>query len=138
PSPRTKRRRDLPSKAPRAPRSVTRSAVCLASDACARESAAKSRSCLGGSVTPYSTWIQKLLDDERAQQASLEQRGLAVISTSATLGSLLFGLVAVLTEATDFILPGSAKTGLAIALAAFALAALFGLLTNLPLYYTVP
>jgi hypothetical protein len=65
----------------------------------------------------------------------LQQRGLAVVTSSGTLVTLLFAIGAVATEATDFTLPGLAKVLFALALLAFAVAGIFGILTNRPDYY---
>lgn len=65
----------------------------------------------------------------------MQQRGLAVVTSSGTLVTLLFAIGAVATEATDFTLPGPAKVFFALALAAFAAAGIFGILTNRPNFY---
>jgi hypothetical protein len=61
-----------------------------------------------------------------------------VITTSSTLATLLFALTAGLTSAVTFRLPGPARLPLVLALCAFGLAAVLGLLTNVPLRYQEP
>jgi hypothetical protein len=84
----------------------------------------------------YGAYIKEQLDAQEARKVSLEQRGLAVITTSGALVTLLFGLTAltVKREAT-FDLPGTAAVFLAAALVFFVLAALSALVTNLPRSY---
>jgi hypothetical protein len=65
----------------------------------------------------------------------LQQRGLAVVTSSGTLVTLLFAIGAVAIEATDFTLPELSKVLFAGALAAFAIAGIFGILANRPDYY---
>lgn len=65
----------------------------------------------------------------------MQQRGLAVVTSSGTLVTLLFAIGAVATETTDFTLPGLAKVFFALALVAFAAAGIFGILTNRPNFY---
>jgi hypothetical protein len=45
----------------------------------------------GGSYGPT---IESQLDEERARKASLESRGIGIVTTSGALSTLLFGLVA--------------------------------------------
>jgi hypothetical protein len=87
----------------------------------------------GSSV--YTAYVKEQIESQDARKSSIEQRGLAVISTSGTLVSLLFGLVAVLTGAEDYKLPGGAEPWIYAALVAFVLAAVTGILCNLPLFY---
>jgi hypothetical protein len=89
----------------------------------------------GGHVV-YADFIKEQLAAQDARKASLEQRGLAVITTSGALVTLLFGLTAltVAREAT-YDIPGTAATFLLFALGFFLLAAVSGLLTNLPRGY---
>lgn len=74
--------------------------------------------------------IVKDLDNARAVTASLQSRGLAVISTSGTLVTLLFGFSALVTKAQN--LPPGAKPPLYIAAGLFVLAAIAGIITNAP------
>src|SRR4051794_38201016 len=84
----------------------------------------------------YGEFIKDELDVQDKRKASFEQRGLAVITTSGTLVTLLFALAALSTkEADTFSLPHGAKVWLLIALGFFFVSALFALLTNAPLVY---
>ena len=60
---------------------------------------------------------------------------MAVVTSSGTLVTLLFAIGAVATEATDFTLPGPSKVLFGLALVAFAVAGIFGILTNRPDFY---
>jgi hypothetical protein len=88
--------------------------------------------------TAYSQLIADQLAEERNRKVSLESRGVAVITTSGTLATLLFALTASLTAVPKFRLPGDARLPLLLALLAFVTAALFGLVTNVPLRYREP
>jgi nitrate reductase NapE component len=67
---------------------------------------------------------------------SLEQRGLAVITTSGVLVTLLFGLTALsVRRASTFVIPDAAAALLIAALVCFVLAALSAIVTNLPRSY---
>lgn len=87
----------------------------------------------GSSV--YADYIKEQLADQDSRKSSIEQRGVAVITTSGTLVSLLFGLVAVLTGIEGYELPDGAKSWLNGAMVAFVVAAIGGIATNLPLFY---
>lgn len=58
-----------------------------------------------------------------------------MVTSSGTLVSLLFAIGAVATETTDFTLSGPAKVIFSLALVAFAVAGIFGILTNRPDIY---
>jgi hypothetical protein len=83
----------------------------------------------------YADFIKSLLDAESSRKASLEQRGIGVVTTSGTLVTLLFGLTAVITSAKTFALPGQAHGWLAGAAILFVVAAIAGIVTNVPLFY---
>lgn len=85
--------------------------------------------------TVYSEYIQDQIAEQEARKESIEKRGLAVITTTGTIVSLLFGLVAVLTGTDKYTLPSGAELWLGGALIAFVLAALAGIVTNMPLLY---
>lgn len=87
-----------------------------------------------GSVA-YSDYVKALEDAETAKKSSLESRGISVITTSGTLVTLLFGLVAVLTSAKTFRFPAAARPYLALAMIFFAIACGLGIMVNLPLFY---
>jgi hypothetical protein len=84
----------------------------------------------------YARLISQQLKDEQDRKTSLEQRGLAVISTSGILVSLLFGLGAVTTTRPAALgLPTLARFLLIAAVVAFVVGASFGLATNAPRTY---
>lgn len=84
-------------------------------------------------VAEYGSFLKDKLAAEDARKASLEQRGLAVITTSGVLVTLLFGLGALSTkEAATFTLDPDAASVLAIALILFVGAAICALITNAP------
>jgi hypothetical protein len=76
--------------------------------------------------------ITKELDTEQSATASLQARGLAVISSSGALVTLLFGLSALATKAEHFRLPASTKPPLYLAAALLVAAAVGGIIANAP------
>src|SRR5438093_1388669 len=86
--------------------------------------------------TEYNAFVTAQLAEERSTKTSLESRGITVITTSGTLVTLLFGLVALATKtAQTYTLPDPAPGLLVLAAGLFTLAAVFGLLTNWALSY---
>jgi len=84
----------------------------------------------------YSEYIKEQLDAQEARKISLEQRGLAVITTSGVLVTLLFGLTALsVRRASTFVIPDAAAALLIAALIFFVLAAVLAIVTNLPKRY---
>ena len=84
----------------------------------------------------YASYIKGELENQQARKASFEQRGLAVITTSGALVTLLFGLTALSTKRTaTFDIPGAAAAFLTVALVFFVLAAVSAIITNLPRTY---
>lgn len=83
----------------------------------------------------YGELIADYLRRQDARKASLEQRGLAVISTSATLVTLQFALVAVIIRGDSFVLTAIERIALGCALALLVGAAVLGLLTNITRTY---
>jgi hypothetical protein len=84
----------------------------------------------------YGQFLKDELAAQDARKASFEQRGLAVITTSGTLVTLLFALAALSTNKSQtFVLPHKAHTWLLYALLLFFLSALAALVTNAPLIY---
>ena len=79
--------------------------------------------------------VDDQLEDERTRKASLEARGVAVISTSGTLTTLLLALAALVTDASGFQLSGVAQILLMLGVAAFLLAAVLAVLTARPGVY---
>lgn len=87
----------------------------------------------------YGAYIKEQVDAQQARKASLEQRGLSVITSSGALVTLLFGLAALSTkEAQTFALPGAARVLLVLALASFFGAILSAIGSNLPFKYEMP
>jgi hypothetical protein len=76
--------------------------------------------------------ITKELERAQATTASLQARGLAVITSSGTLATLLFGLSALATQAQDFRLSGRVTVPLTAAAVFLVLAAIAGIATNAP------
>jgi hypothetical protein len=84
----------------------------------------------------YGDFIRDELDAQDRRKASFEQRGLAVITTTGTLVTLLFALAALSTKQADtFTLPSQARTWLYIGLALFFGSAAAALVSNAPLNY---
>jgi hypothetical protein len=90
-------------------------------------------------ATGRATYVAFLKDEIAAQdarKASFETKGIAVITTSGTLVTLLFALAALSTKrAQTFDLPSGARTWLVWALIFFFAAAVAALITNLPMWY---
>jgi hypothetical protein len=85
--------------------------------------------------TVYLAFISSLLASEESRKASLEARGIAVVTTSGALVSLLLGLVAAITGSKTFVIPASAYTPLFSGGVLFGIAAALGILTNVPFLY---
>jgi hypothetical protein len=90
-------------------------------------------------VSVYAEFVQGELAAQDKRKESFEQRGLAVVTTSGGLVTLLFALGALSTKKqATFELTGDAPLFLAIALVLFFVAAFAALLTNMPIRYAVP
>jgi hypothetical protein len=86
----------------------------------------------------YGQFVEDELAAQDARKASFEQRGIAVITTSGVLVTLLFGLAELSTKQSQtFALPHTARTWLQIGLALFFLSAVGALVANAPLIYQV-
>lgn len=72
------------------------------------------------------------LSELDSSASSLQSRGIAVISSSGTLVTLLFGLSALATKAQGFKLSTDTKWPLYVAAALLVLAAIAGIITNAP------
>jgi hypothetical protein len=83
----------------------------------------------------YSDFVKSLVDAEAARKTSIESKGVAVITTSSALVTILFGLVAVVTSRSTFTLPVAAHGWLVAAILAFVLAAALAILVSFPLPY---
>jgi hypothetical protein len=87
-------------------------------------------------IDAYGELLKDELDTQDRRKASFEQRGLAVITTSGVLVTLLFALAALSTkQAQTFVLPDTARDWLLAALVTFVLAAVAAVITNIPLSY---
>jgi hypothetical protein len=83
----------------------------------------------------YRAFIERQVTDQNVRKASLEQRGIAVITTSGALVTLLFALVATITKTEGYVLPSAARYPLYGAIALFVLAAIAAITANVPLSY---
>lgn len=84
----------------------------------------------------YAAVINYELEQERARRTSLEQRAIAVVTSSGVLVSLIFGFGALVKgQGATPRLPAEARVLLALALLAFVTAAVMSLLTNRPRDY---
>ncbi|MFI7388410.1 hypothetical protein [Streptomyces sp. NPDC049813] len=81
---------------------------------------------------PLATFIAGQLAEERAKKASFETRGMAVISAAGTLISIATGFLALAASSDSLTLPHSAQAALLTSLALLVLAAVLGVLVNLP------
>lgn len=87
----------------------------------------------------YGEYLKDEIARQDARQSSFEQRGLAVVTTSGTLVTLLFGLAALSTaSAKGNPLHHEESVFLAVALVLFFVAGVLALLTNVPLGYEGP
>jgi hypothetical protein len=91
-----------------------------------------------GAAGVYADLITEQLLEERARKTSLEQRAGFAITSSGALVTLLFALASVAVNGDRLILPSSADGWLSGALVCFALAAIAGVITNLPRNYGEP
>jgi uncharacterized membrane protein YcjF (UPF0283 family) len=89
----------------------------------------------GDGAAVYAAYVASQVASQEARKSSFEQRGLAVITTSGVLVSLLFGLTAVLTGAAGYHPPGAARVPILAALFCFIVAAVAAITTNLPQLY---
>lgn len=85
--------------------------------------------------SPFVEYFKEVAAGEAARKTSLEQRGSAVIATSGTVTTLLFGLVALVTQSSDFDLPVQAKGPIGVALALLVGACVLSIVTNAPAPY---
>lgn len=83
----------------------------------------------------FAALIDDQLQQERDRKVSLEQRSMAVITSSGVLVSLLFGFNAIVSDGGSSDLPVGARVFLAGALVSFVAAAVMSLLANSPRDY---
>ena len=86
-------------------------------------------------TSPFGAYAEKLFETQAERKTSLEQRALAVITTSGVLATLLFGLTAFLSQTQAASLASNARGPLVAAMASFVVAAVLALLVNVPLFY---
>lgn len=89
----------------------------------------------GGGVTVYGALLSAELRAQDARKASFEQRGVAVVTTSGALVTLLLGLEGFASKSAGFVLPAASHGWLIAGLVGFVLAAIAALLVNMPLSY---
>jgi hypothetical protein len=85
---------------------------------------------LGDAGAVYGPFIKGLLDYEQTRKTGLESKAGLTISSSGVLVTLLFGLVAVITGAKNFMLPSTAHGWLAAAVVLFVVAAGLGIVAS--------
>jgi hypothetical protein len=83
----------------------------------------------------YGPLILEQLTEERARKSSIEQRGLAVVSTAAGLVTALLALAGLITKRSDFHLSVVSEALLSIAALLLVAAAAAAVLTNAPRGY---
>jgi hypothetical protein len=79
--------------------------------------------------------IEEQLAEERERKASLEARGISVITTSGVLVTLLLGFGALVGGDDDLVLPALAEVAVVGGLVGFVAAAVAGLYSNSPVEY---
>lgn len=82
--------------------------------------------------SPFVQLITDQLDAERARHASLEQRGISVITTSGTLITLLLAIAGLTGRTTGITLPNVSQWLLRVALVLLPLSAMIGIASILP------
>jgi putative alpha-1,2-mannosidase len=78
-------------------------------------------------------FVKDQLEQEDKRRASLETRGVGVITVSGTLVTLLFGISAVVTKNAAFTAPAEVRHRLSWALLAFAVSSVIAIGTTMPL-----
>jgi hypothetical protein len=84
---------------------------------------------------PYEEWLKERVAAEETRKTSLEQRGIAVVTTSGALATLLFGLAAVITGVEKYKPPDNFRPPTIAALLFFIVAGVLAIMTNVPLPY---
>jgi hypothetical protein len=91
----------------------------------------------GGELV-YADYVRELVELQERYKASMEQRALAVITTSSTIAALLFGFTTLARGPLGLMLPPIATLLLACGVVAFAVAAAFAIRVNAPRAYEGP
>ena len=86
-------------------------------------------------VEVWAAYFAGRVADQGVRKESLERRGAAVLTSSATFVTLVFGLVAVITGADDFGLPDDARAPITLGLVLLTAAALASLGVSWPRKY---
>jgi len=81
-----------------------------------------------------SDYIKELVADEETRKTSLEQRGLAVVTTISAVVAVLFGFAAILPDSARK-LPGTAHGPLVVALSFLVAGGVLGILATVPVKY---
>lgn len=81
----------------------------------------------------FADFVKDQLEQEDKRRASLETRGVGVITVSGTLVTLLFGISAVVTKNAAFTAPAEVRQRLSWALLAFAVSSVIAIGTTMPL-----
>jgi len=81
-----------------------------------------------------SDYIKELVTDEEARKTSLEQRGLAVVTTISAVVAVLFGFAAAVPDSARK-LPGTVHGPLAVALGFLVAGGVLGILATVPVRY---
>src|SRR4051794_37646015 len=85
----------------------------------------------------FAGFVVNQLDNEEKRRASLEARGLAVITTSGTLVTLLLAFATLVTQQQGYRLPKPVVTWVTMSLIAFVSAATLAIGSNAPQLYRV-
>ena len=83
----------------------------------------------------YGPILSEMVKAQDVRKTSIEQRGIAVVTTSGTLVTLLFGLVSVLTKDSSFHLPRPSRLWLSVSLPLFIASVVLALAVNVPFSY---
>ena len=81
----------------------------------------------------FADFVKDQLEQEDKRRASLETRGVGVITVSGTLVTLLFGISAIVTKNAAFTAPADVRLRLGWALLAFAVSSVIAIGTTMPL-----
>lgn len=95
----------------------------------------ESRSADDLAASAIGEFVAEQLAEERLSKTSLEARGLALITTSGAFTTLVLGIAALVGEAS---LPAASRALLVLSLAVFVVAAVMGVVVNMPADYDEP
>jgi hypothetical protein len=86
----------------------------------------------------YAEFVKKRIEEEERRTSSLQARGLAIVSTSGALVTLLFGIGSITLRSQQYVAPMNVRILLVFGAAVFGLAAVSGLAANIPRSYAIP